>query len=98
MFSDVSLIEILVYVGTVALGFVWLRSSVVKQDKEELETLAQTRGDRIADLEKQVGQLREKLDALRGEVETLHRLKAEEIGEVAALKVLEILRQEGHVG
>lgn len=77
---------------TVILGAVWVRSGLVKQRHEELEELAETRGHRIGDLEKQVAELRTEVAHLRGQVDALQALKVQTIVDGVILG----LREEGY--
>lgn len=68
-------------------GLVWLRSSLVKSRHEELEKLADTRGERIRDLEATVKRQGEQIQRLEGKIDAVAGLKTEEI----AQGVVEIL-------
>ena len=81
--SDLALtiIGLIVFVGTVAAAAVYIKSVVVKQQHEELKILADTRGDRIHDLETEVDELRREVAELRGQVAALQAFKASEIAD-----------------
>ena len=72
----------LVAFGTLAIGgLVWLRSSLVRSRHEELEKLADTRGERITDLEKRVDDQTAHINRLEGKVDAALALKQEQIAE-----------------
>lgn len=77
---------ILLLIAVIA-GAVWLRSSLVKQRHEELEDLAETRGQRIEDLQQRVAELEEWKTLMTGKFEALESLKVQQIvdGVVAAI-------------
>lgn len=67
-------------------GSAYLVSVVRKESHKETRELAETRGDRIGDLEQEVARLGRKVDHLTGALEAYQRIKAEEIAvEVARL-------------
>ena len=67
-------------------GIAYLVSVVRKDSQRETQELANTRGKRIDDLEKEVRRLRDKVENLQGALEAYQRIKAEEIAvEVARL-------------
>ncbi len=72
-----TVIGLVVFIGTVAGAAMYITSSVVKQKHHELEVLADTRGDRIIDLEKEN-------DKLRG----LQGLKAVEIADEVVARLV----------
>jgi TolA-binding protein len=73
-------------VGLVAAS-VYIKSALVKQRHEELENLAETRGERVGDLEAKVQELRDEVSELRGEIRAVYQLKAEEIAEAVVVKM-----------
>lgn len=75
-------------------GWLQLRSTVVRVRADEASGLAEIRGERIAELERQVASLRSELAQLRGQVDALQALKAKEI----AVEVAMLLREERIVG
>lgn len=83
----VSPIELGLFVVAVVGAAVWLKSSLVKQRHEELENLAQTRGDRVADLETRVEELQREVSRLSAKYEVLEQLKAEDIAQAVVTKL-----------
>lgn len=76
----------LIFLGIAFVGFVILRSSLVKQRSSELADLAETRGETISDLEKKVDTMQLEIKVLQGQLQAYQSLKAEEIAiEVARL-------------
>lgn len=88
---DINLLELVTFFVMVAGAAIWLKSTLAKQRHEELEELADTRGHRIQDLEKQVINLQEKVTHLEGRFQALQDLKVEAI----ANHVVEKLKAEG---
>lgn len=70
---------------------VWLRSSLVRQNQDELARLAQTRGERIEDLEKEVQELREHVLRLEGQVQALMSFKTEDVADAVEERLRPIL-------
>lgn len=75
------LIQFATFFVMVALSAVWLRSSLVKQRQSELAELANTRGDRIEDLEKELRAMEIRLSTLEGAYAGLQAMKATEIAD-----------------
>ena len=76
--------------GAVALvggAAVYIRSAIVRTRHEELQVLADTRGDRITDLEAKVGRLEDKVSRLETELAAQSALVTEAI----ATRVAELL-------
>lgn len=88
--------EALFLLVAVVTGAVWLRSSLTKQRHEELEELAETRGQRIEDLQQRVAELEEWKQLMTGKFEALESLKVQQIvdGVVSAILPLVELRNE----
>lgn len=86
--------DIVAVLGAVILATVWLKSQLVKQRHQELEQLADTRGERIDDLEKRVEEQAAKVAALEAKIGALVDLKADDI----ANRVVDRLRETGLVG
>lgn len=63
----------------VIVAAIWLKSALVKQRHEELEQLAETRGQRIKDQDAKIEQLSAKVDRLEGQIIQLQALKVTEI-------------------
>lgn len=59
---------------------IYIRSGIVKQNREETAELAETRGHRIDDLETEVANLKEELDEVKAHIRALESLKVEEFG------------------
>lgn len=88
------LVQVLPAVGTlvaVAIGVAYVRSGLARQRTSELADLAQTRGDRVKDLEAHVGRLEERLIRMEGQMQALQLLKSQEI----AVEVVRLMRDTG---
>ena len=72
-------LELLGFLAVVVGGLVWLRSEISKQRCAETQELADTRGDRIHDLEEHQKRMEIEIAELRGQVEMLRQLKTSEI-------------------
>lgn len=83
--------QIVVIIGGIAGGAVWLRSQLTKQRSVELEKLAETRGERNRDLEQEIQGLRQEIAELRGELQFMKEMKHNQIAEATAAKVVEEL-------
>ena len=77
-------------VAAVFTAWFWARQTLHRQRVAELESLADTRGRRVADLEREISELRERVSALEGTIAGLQSLKAREI----ALEVARLLGEE----
>lgn len=84
--------EAALVIATVIGAAVWLRSSLVKQGHAELLELAETRGERIEDLQAEIDELRKEMHEMRGEMKFLHEMKTKEIASAAAREVVIQLR------
>lgn len=93
--------NLIVVLGAMAAGVVYIRSALVKQRHDELEALASTRGDRIADLQQElaaikaayqteISELKGQVRELRGQMDAVQVIKAQEI----ALEVARLLSQQ----
>jgi len=60
---------------------VWLKSALVRQRHEELEQLADTRGERIKDQEVRILELEKAVAEMRGQMQAIQALKATEIAD-----------------
>jgi hypothetical protein len=79
-------LQVAVFVILGAAGVAYLLSIIRKDSHQETKELAETRGDRIGDLEQEVVRLGRKVDHLEGALEAYQRIKADEIAvEVARL-------------
>lgn len=87
-------VEIATFASVVALAAVWLRSSLVKQRHEELEELAQTRGERIEDLKARIEELETWKDRMEGKFEALESLKVEQIVDGVAAAVIPVINEK----
>jgi TolA-binding protein len=87
-FDPSALVNLLGFAAVVFAGVVYLRSALVKQRHEELEQLAETRGNRIEDLKEEVDKLRTEVANLSGQIQAIQGLKTTEIitGVVTGLK------------
>jgi len=85
------LIQIAGFGVIVGAAAVWLKSSLVKQRHEDLELLAETRGERIKDQDKRIADLEKSVSELRGQMQAIQALKSVEIAEevVAQLNALQ---------
>ncbi len=81
-----TLLQLLVFLLLGVSAVVYLWSKVRRESHMETRELADTRGDRIDDLEDEVRELKGKVEHLEGAMEAIQRLKASEIAvEVARL-------------
>jgi TolA-binding protein len=79
---DISvLIQIAGFAVIVGAAAVWLKSSLAKQRHEDLELLAETRGERIKDQDKRIADLEQSVSELRGQMQALQGLKSLEIAQ-----------------
>jgi hypothetical protein len=85
-------LEVFTFICVVILGAVWLRSQLAKQRVVELAELAETRGDRIQDLEAKVKQLTTEMHEMRGQMKLLVDLKTEEIIEGVVVRLIPFLQ------
>lgn len=67
-------IQIVTFVVAIAAAAIWLRAAVVKQNHEELEQLADTRGEIIEDLLRKVAALEYENAELKARVKVLEDL------------------------
>ncbi len=81
------IVTVVLFIGTVAAAAVYVRSAIAKQTHEELEDLAQTRGEANADLRREIDELRQRVTALETERDVIRSLKAEEIADLTAGKL-----------
>lgn len=65
--------------AAVAVAALWTRSNLVKQRHEELEQLANTRGERIEDLQARIMELEAWKERMEGKIEALELLKVDQI-------------------
>lgn len=72
-------LEIIAFTVLVVGGVVWLRSDLTKERCKEAQELADTRGDRIQDLENHQKRMEIEIAELRGQVDMLRQLKTSEI-------------------
>lgn len=86
------LISAILFGGMVFAGAVYIRSALVKQRHSELEQLADTRGERIKDLEAQLLRVETRLAQLEGQMHAIQAIKAEEI----AMEVARLLEDPHH--
>lgn len=82
-------VGLVVVVAAVAGAAVYIRSSLVQQRHRELKDLADTRADRIAELEKKVEEQGHKITQLEGQMQAIQAIKAKEI----ALEVVRMLKE-----
>ncbi len=72
MFSDLGIaLELGIILAGVLAAAIWLRSTLASKNKNELESLVETRGDRIDDLEGIVGRLNDRILILEGQISVL---------------------------
>ena len=81
------IIQIVSFFIIVAAAAVWLRSTLVKQRHEELEALAETRGERIKDQDARIRELELKVEKLAGQIEAIQKIKATEIADEVVSKL-----------
>lgn len=82
-------VGLVVVVAAVAGAAVYIRSSLVQQRHRELKDLADTRADRIAELEKKVEEQGHRIHQLEGQMQAIQAIKAKEI----ALEVVRMLKE-----
>lgn len=78
-FDITILLNSLVFAGIIAVAVVYLRSQVQRQAHREVEDLAETRGNRITDLQTEITEMKTVLDRMQGQIDGLYSLKTEEI-------------------
>jgi len=69
-----AVIQLVTFISALAAAAIWLRSAVVKQNHEELESLAETRGEIIEDLRSKVAALEYENAELKARVAVLEDL------------------------
>lgn len=88
MFDDFSLLlQFAGFAVVVGGASVWLRSQLAKQNHEEVQELADTRGHRIEDLEKEVASLRREMQVQNAKWEAKFELLNGEFAQILAVKV-----------
>lgn len=86
------LVQLAAIILSIAAAAIWLRSTIVKTRHDELERLADTRKETIADLraerkedkerhDAQISELQQKVSRLQGQMELMQRLKVEEFAD-----------------
>lgn len=85
--------EVVGLIILIAVGVAWLRSRLAQQNCLEAAKLADTRGERIEDLEAHVKRQDLAIAELRGQIEMLRRLKVEEIVEGVVEGIVPFLSQ-----
>lgn len=90
-----ALIQAIVFSVAVIAAAVWLKSSLVKQRHEELEGLAETRGERVTDLENEVKRLAGEIESLKGQMLAIQSLKVREIADQVVAQILPFMTQQG---
>lgn len=78
-FDITVLMNSLVFAGIIAVAVVYLRSQVQRQAHQEVEDLAETRGNRITDLQTEIADMQTVLARMQGQIDGLYSLKTEEI-------------------
>lgn len=91
MLEASAFIQIIVFLVGVAAAAIWLKSTLVKQRHEELETLAETRGQRIEDMKNQLDRQGKEIEELRAQIKTIRELLTSNIASQVADKVIEHL-------
>jgi TolA-binding protein len=81
--------QVILVVAAVVGAAVYVTSTLVRQRHEELEKLAETRGNRIEDLEKKVDEQNRRIAALEGQMQAIQSIKAQEI----AVEVVRLMRE-----
>lgn len=85
------------FIGPISLliaAWLYMRSQSVRTNIEETSRLAQTRGERIEDLQAEVSRLETRLSHLEGQMEAVQRLKSQEI----AMEVSQMLHDQFIIG
>ena len=94
MIDTTAIIQLVGFVVSVAAAAVWLKSALVKQRHEELESLAETRGRRIEDLKAQVDRQGAEIDQLRSKIKAVEDLLTSAIADRVANKVISHLENQ----
>lgn len=84
-------IQLVTFAVIVAAAAVWLKSALVKQRHQELEELANTRGERVEDLEARLAELKIEVEQLKGQMNAIQALKATEIATEVVTQLSPIL-------
>ena len=72
MFSDLGIaLELGIILAGIITAAIWLKSSLATKNKNELESLVETRGDRIDDLDGIVERLNDRILILEGQISVL---------------------------
>lgn len=89
--------QLLVEIGLILTGIivaaVYIKSALVRQRHEELEDLAETRGQRVDDLKDKVADLSQRLATMEGKIEALEQLKVDQIVAGVVSGVREVLAE-----
>lgn len=84
--DSISLFDVISFLALVIGAGLYIRSNAAKANTQETHQLAETRGERIVDLEAEVHRLSDRLSKVEGQMNALQALKAQEIAsEVARL-------------
>ena len=86
-------INLAILVGVVWVGWASLKSRTSEKAREELEKLAQVRGDHIETLESRIGILEAEVHSLRGEVRALREFKADDIADKVVAKLVPCIEE-----
>jgi TolA-binding protein len=88
VFNFSQMINIGIILAGLAAGVVYIKSSLVKQRHEELESLSETRGFVIQDLRSEIEDLRREVAELRGQYNALQALKVDQIANAVIAKLV----------
>ncbi len=91
--DGVLLLQFIFFVVAGVVGAVILKSQLVKTQHEELEKLAETRGQVIDDLEKKLERQDQAIKALRAEIRVVRKLLTDNIAKETAERVVEALQE-----
>lgn len=79
---------IVLIISAIIGGAAYLKSALVRQRNDELQQLAETRGETIKDLRAEVEDLRRDVAHLTGMVTALNGIKANEIADLVVAKLI----------
>lgn len=91
LFADVNALEFFVFIVAVIAGVLYLTSKVRRENHKEVLELAETRAEVISDLRAEIAVLRREVAELRGALDTISDLKADEIADATADRIIPFL-------
>lgn len=92
MFS-ITLIElaiaVILFVGGLSVTLFYIKGQIARTSADELERLAESRGQLIHDLEQKVDALTQAVTRLEAEVHAISKIKGREIGDYVIARLIE---------